>query len=388
VASRRDLAWTFFLIGLTSWGGPAIVAQIREVVVRRKGWTTDEEFQDSVAFANMIPGAVAVQTAAHVGWRLHGGLGAFLALTAYVTPAIVLMIALSAIYFRLGQLAITHVVLRGMRAATVAIVVGSLLSLGATTLRSWRGVAIALGAAGALLAQQSMLLVLGGAALLGVLVLPREAAGAPASPEPAAPHRRAFGKTLAWASGILLGFVALVAALSLVAPRSLHLAWVMVKVNLLAFGGGYTAVALMYHQVVADHGWLTPTEFLDGLALGQVTPGPVIVTATFIGYRLGGVPAALFATLCVFLPSAVLLVVLAPQFARLRRIHVVGSLVQGLLSAFIGMLFFVLWQVAKAAIVDPLTLGLTVASVAALWLRTNPAWIVLGAVVVVLALGR
>jgi chromate transporter len=162
----------------------------------------------------------------------------------------------------------------------------------------------------------------------------------------------------------------------------------MAKINLLAFGGGYTAVALMYEQVVRTRGWLTSHELLDGLALGQVTPGPVIVTATFIGYRIAGVAGAVFATACIFLPSALILLVVAPQFARVRDLKPVNCAIRGLLAGFMGMLFNVLWQVAHAGVTDLFTAGLTLASIAALLLRPNPALIVLGAVALSLLLGR
>jgi chromate transporter len=157
------------------------------------------------------------------------------------------------------------------------------------------------------------------------------------------------------------------------------LGWAMVKVNALSFGGGYTSIALMYHEVVTAHSWLTAKEFIDGLALGQVTPGPVSITATFVGFRLAGVPGGLFATVCVWLPSAVLLVVLAPHFERIRRLRTVQCMVRGLLAAFIAMLFLVLWQVATASITDPATVLMSVGALLLLRLKVSPAWVVLGA---------
>jgi chromate transporter len=389
VVSRLELAWTFFLIGLTSYGGPAIVAQIRQVVVLRKRWLTEVEFQDSLAFCQLLPGPIAVQTAAHVGWRLHRGLGAVIVLVAYVLPAFTLMLGLSAAYCRWGGVPVMAAVLKGMRAATVGIVVGSILSMGRPSLHDWRGVLVALAATAALLLRLNVVLVLLGAALAGVLLLWRQSFGQTAAP-PAAepPPRPGYGRTLAWVGVVAALFVAGVLLSGRLSPLYPRLAAVMVKVNLLAFGGGYTAVALMYEQVVVANAWLTPAAFIDGLAMSQVTPGPVIVTSTFIGYHQGGVFAAVFATVCVFLPSTLLLLLAAPHFERLRRIGAVASALRGLLAAFMAMLFYVLWQVGRAAIVDPLTAGLALASIAALGLKTNPAWIVAGAVVLALIFGR
>jgi chromate transporter len=281
-------------------------------------------------------------------------------------------------------------VLKGMRAATVGIVVGSILAMGKPSLQDWRGVLIALAATAALLLRLNVVLVLLGAALAGVLLLWRRSFGhapaASASSESA--PGTGYGRTLAWVGVVLALFAAGIVLSGRLSPLFPRLAAVMVKVNLLAFGGGYTAVALMYEQVVVANSWLTPSQFIDGLALSQVTPGPVIVTATFIGYHQGGPVAAVFATLCVFLPSTLLLVLTAPHFERLRRIGAVATALRGLLAAFMAMLFYVLWQVGRAAIVDPVTAVLTVAAIAALALKTNPAWIVVGAVVLALIFGR
>jgi chromate transporter len=297
------------------------------------------------------------------------------------------MLGLSMAYFHFGGVPVMEAVLKGMRAATVGIVVGSILSMGGTSLQDWRGILIALAATAAFLLRLNVVLVLLGAGVAGVLLLWRQSF-ARAAPLDAPTPGRPFGRTLAWLGVILAIFVVGVALSGRLAPLYPRLAAVMIKVNLLAFGGGYTAVAIMYEQVVVANAWLTPHQFIDGLALSQVTPGPVIVTATFIGYHRGGLPAAIFATVCVFLPSSLLLVLAAPQFERLRRIGAVASLVRGLLAAFIAMLFYVLWQVGRAAIVDPFTLALTLGSIAALRLKTNPAWIVVGAVVLALVFGR
>jgi chromate transporter len=186
---------------------------------------------------------------------------------------------------------------------------------------------------------------------------------------------------VAWVLLLALLFSGLVASSGLIQPALPALGAAMVKVNLLAFGGGYTAIALMYEQVVAAKAWLTPKEFVDGLALGQVTPGPVIMTSTFIGYRVGGPAASALSTFCVFWPSALLLVLLAPEFERVRRIRAVAAAVRGLLAAFVAMLFFVLWQVAEASLTDLATLVIAAAAVVLFRLKVAPGWVVLAAVV-------
>jgi chromate transporter len=393
VPSAWHLTKTFFRIGATSYGGPAIVAQIREAVVLRKGWVSDEEFRESVAFAQLLPGPVATQTASHIGWRLHRGRGVLLVMLAYNSPAFLLMLGLSAAYFHYEGLPMVTTAFRGLGAAVVAIVAQSILSMAQPALRNWLGLVIGAAAAAGFFAGAETLLVLFAAALAGILVgLIRATNGATAAVptnEPGAPaNGPSYRRTLLATTAVALAFVVALPASRLLSPRFPKLSVTMAKINLVAFGGGYTAVALMFHDVVNNPqtSWLTPKEFIDGLALGQITPGPVIITATFIGYRVGGFVGAVLATVCIFLPSSLLLVLLAPHFAGLRHLRVVQDAVGGLLAAFIALLLHVLAAVAKSALIGPWDLVLAVAAIAALRLRVNVVWVVLGSVLVSLLL--
>jgi len=379
----REQCRTFFWIGLTSYGGPAIVAQIRRVTVLKKKWLSEAEFEESLAFCQTLPGPIACQTAAHIGWRLHGGLGAFLALVFYDLPAFLLMLALSAAYFMFGQLPVVKAIFVGLGAVVVGIVADSILSMAKPALKDWRGLLILAGAAAGFFTRQPTLLVLLGSALVGLPLTwslqPKLEAAHPA--EGGVPRRKARAKTIGWVFLLGVLFSAAVLSSGLIIHDLPALGAAMTKVNLLAFGGGYTAIALMYQQTVESRGWLTPKEFVDGLALGQVTPGPVIMTSTFIGYRVGGIWGSLLATFCVFWPSALLLVLLAPEFERLKRIRAIAAMVRGLLAAFVAMLFFVLWQVAEASLTDLWTLEAALGALVLLRLKVAPGWIILAALV-------
>ena len=386
---------TFFRIGATSYGGPAIVAAIRDVIVVRKAWLSEADFGETLAFAQMLPGPVATQTAAHIGWRLHRGRGVLVAMLAYNSPALLLMLGLSAAYFRFEGLPAVTTAFRGLGAAVVAIVAQAILSMTGPALRDWRGVAIAACAAAGFFAHADTLLVLLAAALAGIVVgLVRPGHGSGASSAPTAPADATGGggyrRTVLATTAVALTFVVALAASRLVSPRFPALGATMAKINLVAFGGGYTAVALMFQDVVHDPStaWLTPKEFVDGLALGQITPGPVIITATFIGYRVGGIAGAAFATVCIFLPSSLLLVLLAPHFARFRHLRVVRDAVTGLLAAFIALLLHVLADVATSAFIGPWEIALAAAAMGALRLRVNAIWVVLGAAALALLFVR
>jgi chromate transporter len=382
--SLGELAKTFLRIGATSYGGPAIVAQIREVTVLQKRWLTEDEFRESLAFAQMLPGPIAVATAAHAGWRLHGGIGTFVAMVSYISPAFLLMLGLSAGYFHFEGMPSVTTAFRGLGAAVVAIVVQSIVSMAQPALRNWQGLAIAAAAAAGFFVGADSLLVLLAAGIAGVLVglvwpgIP----GPTAEPRPSTNGAVSYRRTLLATTAVALAFVVALSASRLISPRFPPLGVMMAKINLVAFGGGYTAIALMFHDVVHDPATasLTSKEFIDGLALGQITPGPVSITATFIGYRVGGVLGAAFATVCIFLPSSLLLVLLAPHFARLRGWRAVQDAVGGLLAAFIAMLLHVLAEVAKSAFMRPWDVALAVAAIAALQLRVNVVWVVLAAI--------
>ncbi len=382
VVRARELAAVFLRIGATAYGGPAIVAQIRKVTVGDKGWLTEEEFAESLAFCQTLPGAIAVQTAAHVAWRLRGPMGALVATVTYVLPAFLLMLGLSAAYVATGSVAWVEAALQGLHAVVVAIILDSILSMLKPALRDWRGVLLAALAAGALVLRAGALLVLLGSALVAVPLFwgqaPPDRKGEGEGRRPPSHGWRSVAGILAAAAIFALAVVG-AGALD---PRLPALAVTMVKVDLLAFGGGYTAVALMHDQVVRVHPWLTNQQFLDGLVMGQMTPGPVILTATFIGYQVAGVAGAFMATAAIFMPSWLLLALLAPQFARIRGLAWVYRMVRGLLAAFVAMLVWVLIQVGGDAVSDWRGLALGAAAFAALRLKVAPLWVVGGGIVV------
>jgi chromate transporter len=305
------------------------------------------------------------------------------------------MLGLSAAYFHFEGLPIVHSAFRGLGAAVVGIVVQSILSMAQPALKNWRGLVIAGLAAWGFFGGADTLLVLLGAAACGVVagvVRPDQpqASGSHNGVERVAPPAGSYRRTVLAVCAVALAYAAAIIASRAVSPSLPTLGLSMTKINLVAFGGGYTAVAFMFQEAVhnAAHAWLTPKEFIDGLALGQITPGPVIITATFIGYKVGGVLGSIFATVCIFLPSSLLLTLIAPHFARFRHLRVVQSAVGGLLAAFIAMLLHVLAQVAKSAFIGPFEVALALAAAVALRLRVDVIWVVLGATALSLLLVR
>lgn len=160
----------------------------------------------------------------------------------------------------------------------------------------------------------------------------------------------------------------------------------MMQIDLLAFGGGYTVIPLLQRVVVDRLGWVSLREYIDGIALGQITPGPISITATVVGYKVGGLLGALFATIAVYFPSFVLLTVLIPRYDRLRESRAIRGMVQGILAAFLGMLLFVGYRLGREAVTDEWTFGLAVAAWLALWCKVDLLWVIVGGILFALIL--
>ncbi|MBI3121412.1 MAG: chromate transporter [candidate division NC10 bacterium] len=173
-----------------------------------------------------------------------------------------------------------------------------------------------------------------------------------------------------WIAAVLVG-AALVGGPQLWAPVLGRLNLLLMKLGLLAFGGGFTLIPLIQQEVVGRLGWLSTREFIDGIALGQVTPGPIMITATFVGYRIAGVVGAIASTLAVFFPSFLVLVATVPHFDWIKRLRTVQWMIRGVLAGFIGLLVFVLWQFGQASLVDWKTWGLAAAAFIALWRKVD-----------------
>jgi len=184
----------------------------------------------------------------------------------------------------------------------------------------------------------------------------------------------------AWVIAAVLA-VALLAGPRVWAPALAELNLTLMKLGTLAFGGGFTLVPLIQHEVVEHRGWLTTREFIDGIALGQVTPGPIVITATFVGYRIAGLAGAVGSTVAVFLPSFLILMAALPHYDRIKRLRAVRWMIQGILAAFIALLLSVLVEFGRASLVDWKTAALATAAALALWWKIDLLLIVAGAAI-------
>jgi len=379
--SLSQLFISFLRLGATSFGGPAMVAYIRKMAVEQKRWLDDESFRDGVALSQTIPGATSMQTSAYVGLKMRGLAGALASFIGFGLPAFIFMMALSALYIRTYSLPAVVSAFDGLRVIVVAIVANAAVSFGRSYLKKRRDVLIAAAAAIMFGLGVNPIIVILLAALLGLMLyekelFPQVTAGSTEKPYSA---KHFFMLFSAAALGLLLLF--------LLDNTLLNLAILMSRIDLFAFGGGYASVPLMFHEVVEVRSWIDSSTFLNGIVLGQVTPGPIVITATFVGYVLYGALGGLVATIYVFLPSFLILVGGTPYFNRLRSSPYFNKTISGILCSFVGLLLTVTMRFALGISWDFPRFLLSAAAFVALLLNKDILWVVLiGTVISVIIL--
>lgn len=363
----------FVKLGATAFGGPAMVVYIREMAVERNQWLDEATFRDGIALCQTIPGATAMQTAAYVGLRARGLSGAAVCFVGFGLPAFCFMAILSALYVRTHDLPLVLATFQGLRAMTVAIVANAALSFGRQSLTGWADVLVAAIAAAMLAFKVNPLVVILLAAFLGLLLYRRQ--NAPKRLEMAQTETKMCSR---WRVAPLLVAACAGFALLFMASRALFdLGLLMSRIDLFAFGGGFASVPLMYHEVVGVRSWMDRTTFMNGIALGQVTPGPIVITATFVGYWLRGIAGAVVATASVFLPSFLMVVGVVPYFDRLRRSDHFSRCMSGILASFVGLLLSVTIHFALDVPWDVPRVLLAAASLTALVAGVEVLWVVL-----------
>jgi chromate transporter len=365
--SVGEVAGLFLKLGTIAFGGPAAhIALMHTEVVGRRRWLSEQEFLDLVGATNLLPGPSSTELAIYLGLRRAGWRGLVAAGACFIAPAFAIVLGLAVLYDRYGTTPVATDLLYGVTPVVIAIVVHALVLLGRTALKSVWLAGIGLAALGGYLAglHPLALLALGAALWLAVTGGRRFAArfGAPAVLAPAA---------LAgpW---LLAGPSA--------APGSVSLAtlfWTFLKLGSVVFGSGYVLLAFLRDDLVEGLRVLSDQQLVDAVAVGQVTPGPVFTTATFIGYLVAGTPGAVVATLGMFAPSFVLVPLIDRLLAAIRRRPWVRTALDGVNVVAVALMAGVAAQLARTALVDPLTIALAAATLGALlrW-RPNPTWLI------------
>lgn len=375
----REIALVFLKLGVLGFGGPAAhIAMMEDELVRRRGWLSRDRFLDLLGATNLIPGPNSTEMAIHLGRERGGWRGLLLAGACFILPAFLIVLGCAWAYVRFGALPAAQGLLYGVKPVMIAAVLQALWGLGRTATRTPAIAAAGLAAlaAAALGAHELAILVATGAGL-GLLALARRARGGelaavalPLVPSlGAAPAGAAAGAAAATPFGLVPLFL------------------FFLKVGSILYGSGYVLLAFLRADLVLRWGWLSEGQLLDAVAVGQVTPGPVLTTATFIGYVLGGGPGAVLATIGIFLPSFVFVALSGPLVPWLRRSAVAGGFLDGVNAASIALMAVVTAQLARTAIVDLATAALALAAaVLLIGFRVSSAWLVPAGAIVGLAL--
>jgi chromate transporter len=369
-----ELAGLFLKLGTTAFGGPAAhIAMMEDEVVRRRGWLSREEFLDLLGATNLIPGPNSTELAIHIGHRRAGRAGLLVAGASFILPAMLIVLAIAWVYVRYGALPEVRGLLYGIKPVVIAIVVQALWSLGRTAIKSWTLATLGLAAAvaSAMGVAELPILLGGGAAMVLSRILRRKTSvGA---------HAAGAASPLWGSSTSLVPAMVTATPVAGAAFGLWPLFLVFLKTGAVLFGSGYVLLAFLRSDLVERFHWLTESQLLEAVSVGQITPGPVFTTATFVGYILGGVPAALVATVGIFLPAFIYVALSGPLVPRIRQSPVAGAALDGVIVASLGLMTTVTWELGRAALVDPLTIGLAVLSaILLLRYRLNSVFLVAG----------
>lgn len=353
-----------------------MVVYIRKMVVEQKRWLDAESFRHGVALCQAVPGSTAIQNAGYVGLKLRGLSGAVVSFIAFALPAFIIMAVLSALYMSFHSLPRVVSAFNGLQAIIIAIVANATISFGLTSLKTYRDIIITVVAAIAFFAGLHPVLVIVVAALLGLGLYKTEKVPAGSGTQSDKPYST---RQLV----LIVAVSAVCYILLFVLDRQLFdLAAVMSWINIFAFGGGFSAVPLMYHEVVDVRSWMDSSTLMNGIALGQVTPGPVVITSTFIGYIVRGPVGAIVATIGMFLPSFIIMIAAAPYYDRLRVSPYFNKAVAGIVCSFVGLLLSVALRFAFDVPWEPIRITLAAAALVALLLKVDIFYVVLIATVI------
>jgi chromate transporter len=381
-----EVAALFLRLGFTAFGGPAAhVAIMRDEVVTKHKWISEQEFLDLFGAANLIPGPTSTETAIYLGYKRLGWMGLVLAGICFILPAMLIVLALSWAYVRYGTTTWANGILYGIMPVVMAIITQALWALGKKAVKNWltgivgAGVVILymLGVNVIILLLLSALIVMIGENLSRIKRMP--VIGFIMS------LRATLSKVEGQRGNLLFtrDFRSLVDFGSLLAtstPFNLTLLFLnFLKIGATLYGSGYVLLAYLRSDFVLRLGWLTDKQLIDAIAIGQITPGPLFTTATFIGYLLGGMPGAMIATLGIFLPSFFFVAIVSLFINRIRNSPWTASLLDGVNAASLGLMLAVSIQLASTALMDPMTI--TVALICLFILirfRTNSTWLIAG----------
>ncbi len=393
--SRTRLWWTFLWLGCIGFGGGiAVLAQIYILIVQKRGWLKESEYWEAAAFGQSLPGSYAVNAVSYIGLRLQGTVGAIIAVIAFILPSFFIMLGLTILYRELQARQITDLtrLFMAMNAAVVGIVLAVSIKLGRNGIKNYTQAVMAIIACAVLLLKiLTVVEVILAAGIIGIFLnsLKHSEDSTESSStnsenvsksqsEPSKTDKSIKPSTKTEKRLLLIPLLLLLAPLSL--PLLGKIAFLFLRIGAVTFGGGFVMIPLIEQEVVKNLHWLTHQQFVDGMALGQMTPGPVLITATFIGYYVASLPGAIVATIAVFLPSLLITIIVGHPLERFRTNPQVKAFLSAVTPTVVGMMGAAFVNINQAGVHS--YLGILIASISCLILlkwRISPALVMLGA---------
>ncbi|MFW5713406.1 MAG: chromate efflux transporter [Brevefilum sp.] len=359
------IVFPFIKLGFTAFGGPAAAyALMRQEFVLQRKWLSDEKFFDYLGVANLVPGPNATEMAMMIGFARAGWWGLLLGGIFYILPAMLIVMVLAGIYVRFGALPALNGLLYGIKPVVVSVLISAMWGMLKPRVKNYLGLLVAAAVCAAYLLGISpfILLLAGGLILWTIRCFETQ--------------KILLGLSILWLQFPLrpLGDTLQPGSYSL-----LRLFWLFLKAGALMLGSGYVLLAFIQDDLVHKLGWLTQSQLVDAIAVGQVTPGPLSTTATFVGFVLGGVPAGILSTLAMFLPSFIVVIIVVRFIEKMRNSKPLAGILEGVSFAALGLMAGVTWEIGVEALMDPSTAFIMVISLfMILILNVNAPLLILG----------
>jgi len=375
--SLRKLFLTFFRIGITAFGGLAMTAHIRKHIVEKTKWLDGNTFDSGLALCQLIPGAIVMQLVAYIGLKVKGIPGAVVSFIGFGLPSFFIMFILSVLYKHSQNISGVETILRGLRVIIVAIVANAAYLFGQKNFKNANDWAIAILAAILFSTKLHPSIVLVITALSGLFITNKELDQ---------PIKLVTTKTLKFFLIMILVVATISGLLFLFDKQYFTLATIMFRVDLFSFGGGLASMPIMYNELVEIFAWFDKKTFMDGVILGQVTPGSIIIAATFFGYMHFGTIGSIVATIAVFTPSFLILMGIIPFFDKLKSYPQFNKIINGILCSFTGLLAVITYRFTDGIDWGPVNISIALVAFVLLIRKVDVIWIILADVCISLLL--
>jgi len=383
--SLTELAKLFFKLGIITFGGPAAhIAMMEEEVVNRRQWLTRERFLDLVGAINLIPGPNSTELGIIIGYIRAGIPGLIVSGLSFILPAVIITGTLAWAYVKFGLIPEVSFLFFGIKPVVISVILIAVIRLGKTGARNLQLLLIGIAVAIASLLGVSAIVVLFAGGIIGMILHIKKTSGNIKISYWIITALCQFWEMLKVGKAKAAMTISAAGTATAIGSVSLwKLSVFFLKIGAVLYGSGYVLVAFIEDGLVKDTGWLTNQQLLDAVAIGQFTPGPVLSTATFVGYLIAGAPGAALSTIAIFLPSFVYMLILYPIFPKLRASAKMSAFLDALNISAVGLMAAVTVRLASTTLIDPKAVLIAVAAIiGGMRFRLNAAWLVLGGALV------